>query len=748
MPNQSSIPPLSPELSRKKKIFDRGLIILSILSLILLIIVQRQLLNLGPSLSGNQGVITLVSINMSVFILGLLLFLILRGLYRVFFEQRNYGNLQTKMVVSFIGLSLMPTLMIFYFSYLLIGQDQETWFSSSIRDTLDDALALSEYTQSLDQELMKSKLETLIEKINPGLTENGTAGAVGAGAGVGAAGAGADAGNGGELTEARVSKILQEQRELLGLDLAEFYEPGGGLVAGSSGGEPAMPIEPLFFASMDWAANEAMVPYSIRGPKERHSDSNPDRLIAPLRGAKGLLGFLAISGHKRGDIGAQVELVRQGLAHYRLALGISRPFRVTQMTSLAGVTLLAVFLSIWIGSHLAGSLAGPVTELVEGTKKVAKGDLDYVLTPVHKSGEMAQLVQAFNQMTSELRESYTEIDRRRRFVETVLKQVSSGVLVTDLDHHLVDINQAARDMLGLEDLTLGQPEPEFILPLLGHPGTPVKNREHVFLEVLDKTLSLTLSRTKLKDEDGSEIGDLVTFDDISELEKAQRMAAWREVAKRIAHEIKNPLTPISLSAQRLMRRFGDQIAPGGDREIFEECTSVIVRQVENMRNLVDEFSQFARLPEINPKPANFVEVIEESLSLFRSAHSGLEFTLTVKKAPKTFAFDPEQIGRVVTNLLANSAAATNGHGKIDLVIDIDELAGVSLTVSDNGPGLKPEVRDRIFEPYVTSGHGEGKGLGLSIVNTIVRDHEGFIRVTDNPPRGTSFIVTIPYRSWS
>jgi two-component system nitrogen regulation sensor histidine kinase NtrY len=348
-------------------------------------------------------------------------------------------------------------------------------------------------------------------------------------------------------------------------------------------------------------------------------------------------------------------------------------------------------------------------------------------------------------MTSELRESYSEIDRRRRFVETVLKQVSSGVLVTDLDHHLVDINQAARNMLGLEGLTPGQPEPEFIKPLLGKPGNPVKNRDNLLMEVGDKTLSLTLSRTRLRDEEGNEIGDLVTFDDISELEKAQRMAAWREVAKRIAHEIKNPLTPISLSAQRLKRRFSHLAEEGSDREIFEECTSVIVRQVENMRMLVDEFSQFARLPEIKPKPANFVKVIEDTLSLFRSAHSGLEFTLTVKKNPGIFSFDSEQIGRVVTNLLANSAAATGGRGKVDLTIDHDDLAGASLTVSDNGPGLKPEVRDRIFEPYVTSGHGEGKGLGLAIVNTIVRDHEGFIRVTDNQPSGTSFTVTIPYR---
>ncbi|MDR0622702.1 MAG: hypothetical protein LBJ61_12660, partial [Deltaproteobacteria bacterium] len=211
MPSQPNPPnpsKLSPELSRRKKIFDRGLIVLSVLSLVLLIIVQRQLLNLGPGLTGNQGVITLVSINMSVFILGLLLFLILRGLYRIFFEQRNYGNLQTKMVVSFIGLSLMPTLMIFYFSYLLIGQDQETWFSSSIRDTLADALALSEYTQTLDRELMKTNLERLAAQMSPLLAKAGPG-----------------------FTDAEAARILGERRELLGLQTAEFYDRAGRLVA-------------------------------------------------------------------------------------------------------------------------------------------------------------------------------------------------------------------------------------------------------------------------------------------------------------------------------------------------------------------------------------------------------------------------------------------------------------------------------------------------------------------------------------
>ena len=240
------------------------------------------------------------------------------------------------------------------------------------------------------------------------------------------------------------------------------------------------------------------------------------------------------------------------------------------------------------------------------------------------------------------------------------------------------------------------------------------------------------------------MGFLITFDDLSELERAQRLAAWREVARRIAHEIKNPLTPISLSAQRLRRRFGRRLMEDPDGEIFDECTAVIIRQVENMRRLVNEFSQFARLPEISPKPADLAKVAEEALALFRSAHPDMAFELEIGRRPGAFVFDPEQIGRVITNLLANSAAATGGRGRVVLKVDLDDLTGASLAVSDDGPGLSPELKDRVFEPYVTTGP-DGRGLGLSIVSAIVRDHGGFVRVADNQPRGTSFIVTLPYR---
>jgi two-component system nitrogen regulation sensor histidine kinase NtrY len=287
------------------------------------------------------------------------------------------------------------------------------------------------------------------------------------------------------------------------------------------------------------------------------------------------------------------------------------------------------------------------------------------------------------------------------------------------------------------------PKPNLDLIRLLKPGS-VGALGHLFLELPEgPTLSLSAHRTNLKGESGERLGWLMTFDDISDLEKAQRLAAWREVAKRIAHEIKNPLTPISLAAQRLMRKFGDKIEDTRESQVFEECVSVIIRQVETMRNLVSEFSEFARLPQVNPRPADLKKTVEDSITLFKEAHPKIEFLLDVQSDLEIFAFDQEQMGRVLTNLLTNATYALKDSGRIETRITHDRLVGVEIRISDNGPGLPKEVRQRLFEPYITSTSG-GQGLGLSIVKTIVNDHGGFVRVEDNFPKGTVVVITLPY----
>ena len=552
MPELSTDPKtLSADTLKRKRVFQRSLVILSVLSLVLLIVIQRKLLNLGPGLSSNQGVITLVSINLSVLVLGLLLFLILRGLYKIYFERRSYGSLQTKMVVSFISLSLVPTLLIFYFSHLLIGQDHDTWFSSSIRDTFEDALALSEYAQELDRRLLSRNAEDLALKLEAYLSS-------------------------GPSSPEAIAAWLAQTKQSIGIPTAELYSLGGLLIARAGGpekdgqnqapsdqaptgqaasGNPASDQAPTSLAAaVDATSGNAdfgdapsdqirLDPDLVESlaSESRASPIETGRLLVPWPGSEGrpagqaarivsggsAIGWLALGGQGKEAIEGKAAEISQGLAKYRVALEISRPFRVAQMTSLAGVTLLGVFLSVWIGSHLADSLASPITELVEGTRRVAKGDLDFSLAAARNSGEMAYLVDAFNQMTRDLKESYSELDRRRRFLEAILRQVSSGVLIFDLDSNLINLNQAARDLLALEDFAPPAPRPPVIDELLAAEARRSKPAGHAFVEVGEETLSLTVRRAPLNNEEGKAMGFLITFDDLSELEKAQRLAAWR-----------------------------------------------------------------------------------------------------------------------------------------------------------------------------------------------------------------------------
>jgi two-component system nitrogen regulation sensor histidine kinase NtrY len=240
------------------------------------------------------------------------------------------------------------------------------------------------------------------------------------------------------------------------------------------------------------------------------------------------------------------------------------------------------------------------------------------------------------------------------------------------------------------------------------------------------------------------MGTVVVFDDLTQLLKAQRMAAWREVARRIAHEIKNPLTPIQLSAQRLRRRYLDRFA--SDDTVFDECTTMIIKQVDDLKNLVNEFSSFARMPASNPSSNNLNDVLNEALVLFQEGHKEIDFKLHIDPTLPLFSLDREQIKRVIINLLDNAVAAVNGKGQIDIVTSFNpDLQIATLKISDNGCGIPAEDKPRLFEPYFST-KKSGTGLGLAIVSTIISDHNGYIRVRDNEPKGTHFIVELPINS--
>jgi two-component system, NtrC family, nitrogen regulation sensor histidine kinase NtrY len=280
---------------------------------------------------------------------------------------------------------------------------------------------------------------------------------------------------------------------------------------------------------------------------------------------------------------------------------------------------------------------------------------------------------------------------------------------------------------------------ETLRDLLAARQDTVNRQISVEIHGVRKVLHLHL--TMLRDDAGDFLGTVLVLDDLTQVMKVQRMAAWREVARRIAHEIKNPLTPIQLSEQRLRKRYLSRFSD--DEKVFDECTEMIIKSVDELKTLVNEFSNFARMPAINPEPNDLNSIIRETLTLYHEAHRKVEFIFEADSRLPQLVIDRDQIKRVVINILENSLAAMAEQGKIEIksLFD-DELKMASLTIADNGPGIPAEDKPRLFEPYFST-KKTGTGLGLAIVNSIISDHNGFVRVRDNHPQGACFVVELP-----
>jgi two-component system nitrogen regulation sensor histidine kinase NtrY len=359
---------------------------------------------------------------------------------------------------------------------------------------------------------------------------------------------------------------------------------------------------------------------------------------------------------------------------------------------------------------------------------------------------------AIRRANRELQASNLELEQRRRYMEIVLANVTAGVVSIDSQGQITTINKSAEKLLGLKtSKIIGRNfrdivAPDYLPMIKGILKDLIASgrdsiRKQVTLPASDTKVVLLVNVTTLKDENNEFMGTVVVFDDLTQLLKAQRMAAWREVARRIAHEIKNPLTPIQLSAQRLRRRYLERFAT--DDTVFDECTTMIIKQVDDLKNLVNEFSSFARMPSSNPSLNNLNDVINEALVLFQEGHKEIDFGLNIDPALPIFSLDREQIKRVIINLLDNAVAAVNGKGAITIETSFNQdLQIVTMKVSDNGCGIPAEDKPRLFEPYFST-KKSGTGLGLAIVSTIISDHNGYIRVRDNEPRGTVFIVELP-----
>lgn len=412
------------------------------------------------------------------------------------------------------------------------------------------------------------------------------------------------------------------------------------------------------------------------------------------------------------------------------------------------LTFLVLFAAIWTGFLIARQVTDPILDLARGTEALASGELSYRVA--ERSGdEIGQLAASFNRMAREIERARTDLEGRRQYIETLLESIPVGVLSLNSAGDVTTVNHAALEVLRLDRLSVGesfgaalgpgrQALVEAIAPVLA--GETSRLASELSINVKEGLVSLvaTASRFPVREREESV---LVVLEDLTRLRRAERLAAWGEVARRLAHEIKNPLTPIRLSAERMLRRF--QRGPEGFNPVIEEGVATIVREVENIQSLVAEFSRFARLPEIRPRPGDLQAVVENAVALYRGSHPEVEFRLQLDSGGPRCEIDPEAMRRCLINILDNAVAAVGSGGQVVVSTYAQpERRSVALEVADNGPGVPPGDRKRMFQPDFSRRPG-GTGLGLAIVDQIVAAHGGRIHVEDNPGGGVRLIIELP-----
>jgi two-component system nitrogen regulation sensor histidine kinase NtrY len=733
------------DLRRRRR--ERYIIISLFVVIFSLTFLGIRLSDLGLDLPFSSSVFVFILINVNVILLLLLLFLTLRNLVKLLFERRKNimgAQLRTKLVLAFVTLSLLPTIILFFVSVQFISTSIEYWFDLQIEQSLKNAQELGqEYYDRAGEEVL-----TVGNYLSRVITYEGI------------------------MLIARqdeLAEFIEEKRKEYQLSSIQVFSPLAGWKTESKDHRIDLsPFEPpgqdILERSLEKGTDSKLVQSSVHG--ELISGIVP---VFSRTESRAVVGLIVLSKFVPGRFVNRLQAISKGLQEYRQLKMLKKPMKISHMITLSIVTLLIIFSSVWFGFYLSREITVPIRELAEGTHRIASGNYDFFID-LEAKDEIGSLVNSFNRMTIDLKtgkekleeanreliRSNIELEQRRLYMEVVLANIGAGVVSADREGRILTINKSAERMLDIraEDIT-------------GRSYTEILSREYVeivdgfmkddrlfkkgFLEkqinvsVEDKTLTLLVSLNVLRDDRGDYLGLVAVFDDLTEIEKAQRMAAWREVARRIAHEVKNPLTPIQLNAQRLKKRYSEHLS-GADAQVFRECTDLIIKQVEELKSLVNEFSNFARMPASNPVPEDIREIIRESLTLYREAHKDVKLVFNDSKEIPVFNLDREQIKRAMINLLDNAIEAMDETGEVVIDLDYDSaLQMVRIEVADNGKGIPSAHKSRLFEPYFST-KKHGTGLGLAIVSTIVTDHNGFIRVQDNKPRGTKFIIELPVRT--
>lgn len=721
--------PLEAQEKRKRK---RETILIPVLGLLfsLLTWLEIRLLSTSDDLPFLHSIFFFGLVNFNIIILLVMLFLIFRNLVKAFLESKGriFGSsIRGKLVAAFVAFSFVPTLLMFLISVGYINSSFDKWFSIKIASVLKNSL---EVTNSY---YFKAK-KTNYHFANLVAKQIQT-----------------------DQDPRQIEVFLGKMADQYALDAVEFYP-------GLLGSRIVHAAENLGAANVPHVSIEMLQ----KGFQERVESSiihqfdqgNLVRVIVPILRPpqRDPFGAIVVSSFVPVSLVSRMDDIAAAYSGLREVNPLEYPVKSIYLIILILMTLVILLAATWFGFYLARQLSIPLVMLAKATQEISSGNY----SPVEAqsgSDEISQLIDSFNKMIKAIDDSETEVqktlgqlDERTRYIEVVLANVSTGVISVDKAGKVTTINQHAAELLSVDpDAQVGKSVREIMNReryktfrdlLRAMQDQDIQSiRKEVSVVIEGETRPFQMNLSILHDEKGREIGKVLVFDDMSPIINAQRAAAWTEVARRIAHEIKNPLTPIKLSAQRLQRKFGATI----DDKAFSESIQMIIQQVDALKNLVNEFSQFARLPEAKMEIGDINLVIEEALLLYRSGHPDVQIDFVPDPRVPEFLFDPEQLKRVTQNLVDNAIAAVrfSHHKNVTVQTAFEsEIQLLRMSVIDNGEGIPEGQKDRIFEPYFSTKES-GTGLGLPIVKRIVEDHSGYIRAFENRPKGTRMVVEIP-----
>jgi two-component system nitrogen regulation sensor histidine kinase NtrY len=682
-------------------------------------------------------------------ILVALAFVLARNIVKLFVERRRglpFARFRAKLVAVLLGMTLIPAVLVLLVGSELIRNSVQGWFNAPLEDILSSANAIAGDYYQERQEFVSAQARLLARSLaRQSLVETDAA----------------------AVREVVAPEVRQERLDLVEVYRVELAEGGRptpvGIVDVAASTVPNVSARPsgVELAARTLAANEEVrVVEPVTGGGELVRSAVPIRPSAETAPT----GVVITSEYVTGQFSSRARRMTEAYEGYQQLQFFRQPLTGVYLSFFLMLTLMILVAATWMGLYLAKRITRPVHMLAAAAREIGAGHLDYRVE-AETTDEFGSLIEAFNRMAADLATSrrrleksavelerrHQDVEGRRRYVAAILERIATGVISVDNSGRISTMNSAAARLLGLDASLLGQTAASVfgstdVKPLAIFIDQAAHIREDmppqdVTISREGRELHLAVMATPLRRDDGVADGVVMVFDDVTPLIRAQKVAAWREVARRLAHEIKNPLTPIQLCAERLRRHFAASAAP--TRDLVEECTTTIVGEVESLKGLVDEFSQFARMPAPRAVPTDLHALLTDALALYRGIFTDVELRPRFAEELPRVSVDPEQIRRVIINLVDNAVEAMQRRGIIDIEthhLPADNL--VRIVVADDGPGIPAAERDKLFLPYYSTKR-RGSGLGLAIVRRIVAEHGGSIEVTDNTPHGTRFAIELP-----